>query len=150
MNMRMTVPSQVSVCISPVFTELNPAVRACVDCVNDARMRPPVSRLPMVAALSHSARRKNPVPPTRSTAVMSSVILVCTLQRRGRRRSRRTSRTTGRPSPPTIVATQIGMQIHGSATKSISDSENRAKPALLYAETAWNTPCHSAWPRGAS
>ena len=48
---------------------------------------------------------------------MAIVILVCRLQRDGRRSCRRSSKSTGKPRPPTITATAIGRQIHGSPAK---------------------------------
>ena len=58
----------------------------------------------------------------------------------GRRRWRRSSNSTGKPRPPTMTATAIGRQIHGSVTNPIRLSVYSAKPALLNAETAWKTP----------
>ena len=44
----------------------------------------------------------------------------------------------------------IGRQIHGSLTKDIRLSEKSANPALLNAETAWNTPSHTDRPSDSS
>ena len=66
---------------------------------------PPVSSGPRRPGFDHSAAKTNPVPPTRSTVVIISVILVCSLQRRGRVCRRRTSMITGKPSPPTMTTT---------------------------------------------
>jgi hypothetical protein len=58
----------------------------------------------------------------------------------GRRAFRTSSNSTGKPTPPAMTATVIGRQIHQSPTNPTRLSLNRAKPALLKAETAWKTP----------
>ena len=86
------------------------------------------------------------VPPTSSTAVPTSTSRTVRFHRSGRRRSRRRVSTTGRPRPPKMIAAAIGRQMNGSEPKPMRLSLNSANPALLNAETAWKTPCHSAWP----
>ena len=51
---------------------------------------------------------------------------------------------TGNPSPPPMIARQIGTMIQGSSAKPMRLSLYRANPALLKDETAWNAPCHRA------
>ena len=55
MNIRMSMPSQVSSCIRPMSTELNPAVRVCTDWKKPARIRPHGSSFPSVSGLLHSS-----------------------------------------------------------------------------------------------
>ena len=50
--------------------------------------------------------------------------------------------------PPAITPMVSGRQIHGSPTKPMRLSLNSAKPALLNACTAWNTPYQTALPNG--
>ena len=49
-----------------------------------------------------------------------------------------------------ITATAIGRQIHGSVANPIRLSEYNANPALLNADTAWNTPRYTARGNGSS
>lgn len=58
----------------------------------------------------------------------------------------RSCRSTGKPSPPRMIAMQIGMQIHGSDTNPIRLSVYSANPALLKDDTAWKTACQAARP----
>ncbi len=51
---------------------------------------------------------------------------------------------TGNPSPPPMIARQMGTMIQGSSAKPMRLSLYSANPALLKDETAWNAPCHRA------
>ncbi len=51
---------------------------------------------------------------------------------------------TGKPSPPAMMARQMGVMIHGSAATPMRLSLNSENPALLNAEMAWNVPCQRA------
>lgn len=78
--------------------------------------------------------------------VPDTVSLVCTDHRKlpRLRSARANSNRTGKPIPPTTIAKHTGRMIIGSPTKPIRLSLCSANPALLKAETAWNTPCHTA------
>jgi hypothetical protein len=117
---------------------------------NPARSRSGVLRAPSVAGLFHSLAVTKTVPSTKRAAVTLSVILVCMLQAHVGWKRRYSSSHTGKPSPPAITANAIGRQIHGSDTNPIRLSLYRANPALLKAETAWNTPRYAARPHSSS
>ncbi len=129
---------------------LKPAVRGMTAAKNAASSLPGSSSRPSVFGLCHSVIRKTMMPMTSRAAVTATVILVSTDQRLGRRQVRSSSNTTGKPSPPAITAAAMVRQIHGSVTKRIRLSGHSAKPALLKAEIAWNTPRYKARPDGSS
>ena len=146
MNISASMPSHVSSRISPMSTELNPAVRVCTDWKNPMRMRDAGSYAPNVSGFVHSNATMYTVPPTSSSAVAQSTILVFMLQCSGRRNSLRNCMMTGNPRPPRMIAAHIGRQIHGSVAKPIILSVYSAKPALLNDETEWYSACQAASP----
>lgn len=79
------------------------------------------------------------------------MIFTCNVQRLRPPRSRRLSaKSTGNPIPPSTTATIMGRQIHGSVANLTMLLLKSANPALLNAETAWNTPRYSAREGGSS
>lgn len=143
--------SSVAGFIRPGSTVLNPAVSGMTPWKHPATSLPPTLIGPSVPGLRHSATRNAGTPIASRTAYVPTVTFRCSDHCCERPRSRRpSSNSTGNPTPPTRVATASGPQIHGSAANGIRFSVNSAKPALLNADTAWNTPRYRARPTGSS
>jgi hypothetical protein len=140
MNIRPSVVSRVAEFRAPTSTLLNPAVRGITPVNSPARSLAGRSSGPSVRGLVHSAAVTATQPTAISTAVTPTVILVWTVHCRGRRTCRRSSNSTGNPSPPATTAAITGTQTHGSAAKRTRLSGYNENPALLNAETAWNSP----------
>ena len=149
MNMRMSVTIQLSGSICDTSIVLNPAVRGITDAVNPARRRAGGSRDPSVDGFDHSNTVRTTAPPTSKTSEPATTVTVLSVHRRGNTNRLRNSMITGNPSPPMMIAAQIGRQMKGSATNVMRLSLKRAKPALLKADTAWKTPSQRAC-RGSS
>ena len=60
------------------------------------------------------------------------------------RHARTSSKITGKPRPPTTTARATGSSIHGSPANPVIPSDHSTNPALLNADTAWNTLSHIA------
>ena len=99
-----------------------------------------MSNGPSVPGLLHSKASTAAVPPTRSSAVRTSVSFVCRLQRLGSLGVRQSSSQTGNPMPPAMMASATVTQIHPSVANGVRLSVHSAKPALLNAVMEWKTP----------
>ena len=88
------------------------------------------------------------MPTVSSSTVMVSTTLVCSENRRNRRFCAMFSITTN-PSPPQIVSAEVSSSM-GTWFRYTARllPPIRSKPALLNAETEWNTLSHTAFPTG--
>ncbi len=84
------------------------------------------------------------MPAVRRMPVIEMTILVWRLQRSGVRQARRSSNSTGKPRPPAMTRTQMTPLTIGSVANPMRLLLYREKPALLNAETAWNSPSQAA------
>lgn len=113
--------------------------------MNAARIFPLTPSGPNESGLVHSNASMTPKPTSSSATVPTTVRRVWVDQVRGCLR-RASSNSTGKPMPPAMTPTVRGTQIHQSVTNPLRLSLKSAKPALLNADTPWNTPYHSDVP----